>query len=158
MWEVRIHTLLPENTLAKVSQRVLPAPNFNSTAAEDPEMHPRRAPRTHIPPLSSYTGTLHTHACTHTAAIAESTHRISRSRSARKAPSSTQLMWLLSSCLWKAKESAKAERGPCEGLGSPGRASLATECLSLHPLAGSARPCQALVHSQPVCHAALSLL
>jgi hypothetical protein len=60
-------------------------------------------------PFSSRHGTQHTHA--HPSSDRKSTHRISRSRSARKAPSSMQLMWLLSSCLWKARESVKAERG-----------------------------------------------
>lgn len=100
-WEVRNHTLLPTNTLAKVSQRDLLVPNFNSTAAEDTEMHSHRPPCTHTPPLSSSHGHAHAHA--HKAAVAKSTHRISKSRSARKAPSSMQLMWLLSSCLWKSK-------------------------------------------------------
>lgn len=52
MWEVRNHTLLPANTLAKVSQRDLPVPNFNSTAAEDTEMQSTRTPlHTHSPSL-----------------------------------------------------------------------------------------------------------
>lgn len=122
LWEVRNHTLLPANTLTKVSWRDLPVPNFNSTAAKDTETHPHGPLGTHTPPVSSSPGQtlthIHTHKHTHThahqAAIAESTHRISKSRSARKAPSSMQLMWLLSSCLWKSKGRAwRAERGPC---------------------------------------------
>lgn len=93
------HTLLPANTLAKVSWRDLPVPNVNSTAAAAPETHPHGTPCTRTPPVSSSPG----HAHAHQAAAAQSTHRISKSRSARKAPSSMQLMWLLSSCLWKSK-------------------------------------------------------
>lgn len=104
LWEVRNHTLLPANTLAKVSQRDLLVPSFNSTAAKDTEMHPHGPLHTHSPSLLLTRA--HTHAHAHKAAIAESTHRISKSRSARKAPSSMQLMWLLSSCLWESKGTA----------------------------------------------------
>lgn len=102
LWEVRNHTLQPANTLAKVSRRDLPAPDFNSIAAEDPEKHPQGPPPAHMLPLSSLHN-VHTLSRTHKAVIAKSTHRISKSRSARKAPSSMQLMWLLSSCLWESK-------------------------------------------------------
>lgn len=57
--------MLPANTLAKVSRRDLPVRNFNSTAAEDTEMHPHGPPRhTHSPSLL-LTRT-HTHARTRT--------------------------------------------------------------------------------------------
>lgn len=49
----------------------------------------------------------------------KSTHRISRSRRARKAPSSMQLIWLLSSCLQKGRERMKAGRYGQSCLGAP---------------------------------------
>lgn len=55
---------------------------------------------------------LRVHARTHTSAHPQtrrkSTHRISKSRRARKAPSSMQLIWLLSSCLQEGRERVKA--------------------------------------------------
>lgn len=131
LWEVRNHTLLPANTLAKVSRRDPPVPSCHGTAAEDTETHPHGPPPAHTLPLSPPHPDTHAHK----AAIAKPTHRISRSRSARKAPSSMQLMWLLSSCLWKSKgESVKAERGPRRGAGAAlaGRP-WSPERLSLHP-------------------------
>lgn len=123
--------MLPANTLAKVSQRDLPVPSVNSTAAADPERRPLGTPCTHAPPLSP------SHGHARKAAIAKSTHRISRSRSARKAPSSMQLMWLLSSCLWKSKgESVKAEWGQRRGARRPGPG------VPGHPSARPSTPCR----------------
>lgn len=57
LWEVRNHTLLPANTLAKVSRRDPPVPSCHGTAAEDTETHPHGPPpSTHTPPVSSSPG------------------------------------------------------------------------------------------------------
>lgn len=68
----------------------------------------------------------------------KSTHRISRSRRARKAPSSMQLIWLLSSCLQKGRERMKAGRSGQSCLGAPGWG-LPRHRGVLHPLAAPAR-------------------
>ena len=79
LWEVRNHTLLPANTLTKVSWRDLPVPNFNSTAAKDTETHPHGPLGTHTPPVSSSPGRtlthIHTHTHTHTHARTPGSNR-----------------------------------------------------------------------------------
>lgn len=68
----------------------------------------------------------------------KSTHRISRSRRARKAPSSMQLIWLLSSCLQKGRERMKSGQYGQSCLGAPGWG-LPRHRGVLHPLAAAAR-------------------
>lgn len=84
----------------------------------------------------------------------KSTHRISRSRRARKAPSSMQLIWLLSSCLQKGRERMKAGWYGQNCLGAPGRGLPRHRGVPPPPRSACSPPGAGLLG----CHAALALL
>lgn len=84
----------------------------------------------------------------------KSTHRISRSRRARKAPSSMQLIWLLSSCLQKGRERMKAGQYGQSCLRAPGWGLPRHRGVPPPPGRACSPPGAGLLS----CHAALALL
>lgn len=128
LWEVRNHTLLPANTLAKVSQRDLLVPSFNSTAAKDRNASTRTP--AHTLPLSP------PHTGTHTRTRSQGSDRRIYSQDLQIAQRSEGSIFnaadvvVVQLPVGKQGDSMKAEWGQCRGAGRPGP----PERLSLHPL------------------------
>ena len=154
LWEVRNHTLLPANTLTKVSWRDLPVPNFNSTAAKDTETHPHGPLGTHTPPVSSSPGRTLTHIHTHTHTHTRTHTRQQSQNQLTGSPSHAALGRLHLQCSWCGccPVACGKARGEHEGLSGgrawAGRASPVPEHRPLHPR-GSARPPGA--RAEPAC-------
>ena len=159
LWEVRNHTLLPANTLTKVSWRDLPVPNFNSTAAKDTETHPHGPLGTHTPPVSSSPGWTLTHTHTHTHTRTPGSDRRINSQDLQVTQRSEGSIFnaadvvVVQLPVEKQGESMKGWAGAVrEPAGRPRSPSTGPSTLA----ALLAR--QELVQSQPVCHAAVSPL